>query len=175
MCLFDFHGGPHIRAAALNLAVVFVTGEVHAEDASLGSWNHDVKLDYDSVFAQLDALGISSHLPTRLHHSCEAIHVVVAPLDDADLGHLSYPYWVPVLVVLPPNNVKPNQVGDIVGQQHDKYGHPVLRGMMTDVSVIQNGNYNMYSLTRMMNNGWKMTGDAESIQLSKLQSSSAAR
>ena len=38
---------------------------------------------------------------------------------------------------------------------------------MTEVSVIKGGNYNMYSLTRMMKTGWKMTGDAESIQLSK--------
>ena len=38
---------------------------------------------------------------------------------------------------------------------------------MTEVSVIKGGNYNMYSITRMMKTGWKMTGDAESIQLSK--------
>ena len=46
--------------------------------------------------------------------------------------------------------VKPKQVGDIIGTQYDKYGNQSLKGKMTEVSVIPGGNYNMYSLTRMM-------------------------
>ena len=49
----------------------------------------------------------------------------------------------------------------------DKFGHELFDVTLEDVSEIKNSNYNLFSLTRLMQNGWKMSGDETAITMKK--------
>jgi hypothetical protein len=58
--------------------------------------------------------------------------------------------------------------GDIPCELCDKRGNVVMTSRMTDVALIKNTPFNLFSLTKMMKQGWTLSGDKTSgITLSK--------
>ena len=56
---------------------------------------------------------------------------------------------------------------DIPTMVCDKFGNEKTGILMTGVSHMKNGNFNLFSVTRAMMSGWKLTGDEESIRIQK--------
>jgi Reverse transcriptase (RNA-dependent DNA polymerase) len=57
--------------------------------------------------------------------------------------------------------------GDIPCQICDKSGKVMSSGIITDVALTENCPFNLFSLTKMMNKGWKLSGDSNGIKLNK--------
>jgi hypothetical protein len=51
------------------------------------------------------------------------------------------------------------KTGDIPCEICDKYGKTLTTGLITDVSLTKNSPFNLFSLTKMMRQGWKLGGD----------------
>jgi hypothetical protein len=60
------------------------------------------------------------------------------------------------------------QAGDIPCEIMDKYGNPLKTCVIKDVALTKSSSFNMFSLTKMMKQGWTLGGDQETgITLSK--------
>ena len=57
--------------------------------------------------------------------------------------------------------------GDIQGTVCDKSGNKVSKTKLTDVSICPQSAYNLFSLTRMVEQGWIMSGDKNGISIKK--------
>jgi hypothetical protein len=63
---------------------------------------------------------------------------------------------------------KAQVIGDLPGVICDKYGNIKSKTVLQDVVYIPTGGYNWFSLTKLMNSGWDLSGDNETgIMLSK--------
>ena len=62
---------------------------------------------------------------------------------------------------------KAESSGNLVGTLCNKQGQMLNRVKFTDVSYVPNGEFNLFSLTKMMNEGWKLAGDKTAITLHK--------
>jgi hypothetical protein len=60
---------------------------------------------------------------------------------------------------------KASQVGDIHGIICDKYGNEKNKVKIEDVSIVPTSGYNLFSITKLMKNGWKLSGTKEEIKL----------
>lgn len=49
--------------------------------------------------------------------------------------------------------------GDVTGTVCDKSGNTIQKTALKDVSLCPGGAYNLFSLTKMIELGWKLTGD----------------
>ena len=58
-------------------------------------------------------------------------------------------------------------IADIPGTICDQHGREHGHGTLRDVILLENGKYNLFSLTKMMLEGWTLGGDKEAIWLSK--------
>jgi hypothetical protein len=60
------------------------------------------------------------------------------------------------------------ETGDIPCELCDRHGNLVRSGKITEVALIKNCPFNLFSVTIMMKEGWKLSGDSEvGITLSK--------
>jgi len=59
------------------------------------------------------------------------------------------------------------KIADLGGVMCDKHGTEKGYAVMKDVTLLPNGKYNLFSLTKMMKNGWKLGGDEKLIYLQK--------
>ena len=59
------------------------------------------------------------------------------------------------------------KIGDIPVVPCDKHGNESDRTMMTDVAVVPECGYNLFSITKLLKLGWKLEGSDEKIILSK--------
>jgi hypothetical protein len=62
---------------------------------------------------------------------------------------------------------KTNQVVDLSGWKCDKSGNKECKILMSDVKVVPDNKFNLFSITKRLNSGWKLGGDTNSIWLSK--------
>jgi hypothetical protein len=62
---------------------------------------------------------------------------------------------------------KASQVADLVGWKCDKSGNKEYKIQMTDVKIVPDNKFNLFSITKRLNSGWKLGGDDKSIWLSK--------
>jgi hypothetical protein len=58
-------------------------------------------------------------------------------------------------------------IADIPGQVCDKNGSQLNRTTMKDVALVPNGGFNLFSITKMMSKGWKLTGEKHKLMLKK--------
>ena len=65
--------------------------------------------------------------------------------------------------------VAPKSAVDIPSLACDRYGNQQFEVTMTGVSLIPKGNFNIFSITRLLLAGWKIGGDANSIWVKKVQ------
>ena len=61
---------------------------------------------------------------------------------------------------------KSQKVGSLKGTFCDKHGVPYLEGKMEGAAHIK-GPYNLYSITKALSNGWKLTGNQDMMKLTK--------
>ena len=61
-----------------------------------------------------------------------------------------------------------SKIGTIKGSICDKEGHVVYEtSTLRDTVYVKNGTYNLFSLTKMVKEGWKLYGDVDKIELKK--------
>ena len=65
------------------------------------------------------------------------------------------------------NSVLPKCELDIPCVHFDKDGASVGEVIITDVSHLPEGNFNLFSVTRLQKKGWTFTGNADFIKLQK--------
>jgi len=65
------------------------------------------------------------------------------------------------------NSVLPKCELDIPCVHFDKDGAQVGEVIITDVSHLPEGNFNLFSVTRLQKKGWTLTGNADYIKLPK--------
>jgi hypothetical protein len=58
-------------------------------------------------------------------------------------------------------------IGDISGRACDKNGNVLNDAKITDVTHLPEGKYNLFSITKLQNEGWILNGDASAIWLTK--------
>ena len=58
-------------------------------------------------------------------------------------------------------------IGDLPGVICDKYDNELANAKMTNVTVMPNGGFNLFSVTKMQKDGWLLHGDSTCIELSK--------
>ena len=63
--------------------------------------------------------------------------------------------------------VKTIEIGEIRGTICDKHGNKLNRVRMTEVQYLPKMKYNLFSLTKRMNGGWKLISESEKIRLKK--------
>ena len=63
----------------------------------------------------------------------------------------------------------PDQVGEIIGALMDKEGKMQFHLFPTvkEVHVVPQGVFNLWSVTKSLSEGWSVTGDSESIELTR--------
>jgi hypothetical protein len=59
------------------------------------------------------------------------------------------------------------QIADIPGQACNKNGTQVNRAIMKDVAPVPNGKFNLFSVTKMMSKGWKLSGEKDKLTVTK--------
>jgi hypothetical protein len=59
------------------------------------------------------------------------------------------------------------KMSDLKGTICDKHGREVSTATMTEVTYLKNGHFNLFSIPRMLKQGWKLGGDDEKIWLHK--------
>jgi len=62
---------------------------------------------------------------------------------------------------------KVKSVGSLIGTVCNKHGQMLNQVKFTDVSYMPQGEFNLFSITKMMNEGWKLAGDKQKIVLRK--------
>ncbi len=65
------------------------------------------------------------------------------------------------------DSVLPKCELDIPHVHFDKDGAQVGEVIITDVSHLPEGNFNLFSVTRLQKKGWTLTGNADYIKLQK--------
>ncbi len=65
------------------------------------------------------------------------------------------------------SNEQAGCIGDIKGVVCDKNGNQLKETVMCEVTHLSTGKFNLFSLSRMIKLGWKMTGDKYAIVLMK--------
>jgi len=63
--------------------------------------------------------------------------------------------------------IHPKKIGDIAVTIHNKNGNEISDAKMTDVAYIPEANFNLFSITRRLRQGFKLGGDKNSIWLEK--------
>ena len=58
-------------------------------------------------------------------------------------------------------------IGDLRGVMCDTHGNELMEATMTDVTVLPNGGFNLFSVTKLQKAGWLLRGDDKSIELTK--------
>jgi hypothetical protein len=58
-------------------------------------------------------------------------------------------------------------IGSIDGKLCNKNGNTLNDAKISDVAHLPKGKYNLFSITKLQNNGWKLGGDADAIWLTK--------
>ena len=64
-------------------------------------------------------------------------------------------------------SVKPSKSGEIPVAVHNKNGEEMYNARMSDVAYIPDANFNLFSITRRLKQGFKLGGDVNSIWLEK--------
>gem|GEM_PF-6951265 len=64
-------------------------------------------------------------------------------------------------------SVHPKKVGDIAVTVHNKNGNEMFNAKMTDVAYIPEANFNLFSITRRLRQGFQLGGDKNCIWLEK--------
>ena len=59
------------------------------------------------------------------------------------------------------------EIADIPGMVCDKNGNKLHRTILKDVAIVPNSGYNLFSLTKMMSDGWILIGEKNSLKLKK--------
>ena len=62
---------------------------------------------------------------------------------------------------------KTTKIGDIDGNVCDQSGNEKLRVKMKDVAIVPSSGFNLFSITKMMLAGWKLSGEREKLVLTK--------
>ena len=60
-----------------------------------------------------------------------------------------------------------NKIADIKGIMCNKYGVEMGQATLTEVTILPTGKFNLFSLTKLMNHGWILGGDDETMWLTK--------
>ena len=60
-----------------------------------------------------------------------------------------------------------SMVGDLPGMLCDKHGNQIGRGVLQQVKIIQNGQFNLFSISKMMKQGWELSGSQKEMVISK--------
>ena len=63
--------------------------------------------------------------------------------------------------------VKAVKAGNLPGMMCDRNGNTIAKQVMTNVSFMLNGKYNLFSVTKLQQNGWALRGDEEKMELTK--------
>ena len=58
-------------------------------------------------------------------------------------------------------NVK--KMANIRGMVCDKGRNELFRAILSDVAICPNAKYNLFSVTKMLRNGWRLSGDKNAI------------
>jgi len=64
-------------------------------------------------------------------------------------------------------SIHPKKIGDITVTVHNKNGNETFDAKMTDVAYIPEANFNLFSITRRLRQGFKLGGHNNSIWLEK--------
>jgi hypothetical protein len=64
-------------------------------------------------------------------------------------------------------NVKASKVANVCGMMCDKCGNELHEATLQDVTHLPDGKFNLFSLSKLLKQGWKLTGDKMSIKLAK--------
>ena len=64
-------------------------------------------------------------------------------------------------------SIQPMKIGDIAVTVHNKNGNEMFDAKMTDVAHTPEANFNLFSITRRLRQGFKLGGDMNSIWLEK--------
>jgi len=64
-------------------------------------------------------------------------------------------------------NEKAVRIGDVPGIVCNKHGNQVGRAVIRDVTVLPSGAFDLFSLTKMISEGWKLGGTDKAIWLTK--------
>jgi hypothetical protein len=64
-------------------------------------------------------------------------------------------------------NVKASKVANVCSMMCDKCGKEFNEATMQDVTHLLDGNFNLFSLSKLLKEGWKLAGDKMSIKLTK--------
>ena len=62
---------------------------------------------------------------------------------------------------------QPKDVGQLAGMVCNKFGNQLNRVTIHDVAVIPSAGYNLFSISKMLKQGWKLTGDEELLVITK--------
>lgn len=62
---------------------------------------------------------------------------------------------------------QPKDVGQLAGMVCNKFGNQLNRVTIQDVTVISSAGYNLFSISKMLKQGWKLTGDEELLEITK--------
>lgn len=65
------------------------------------------------------------------------------------------------------DQVKAMNIGDISGMICDKHGEEKNTAVISDVTLLSNGAFNLFSVTKMIKNGWSITGNEQALVLKK--------
>jgi len=60
-----------------------------------------------------------------------------------------------------------NKIADIKSMMCNKYRVERGQATLTEVTILPTGKFNLFSLTKLMNNGWILGGDHETMWLTK--------
>jgi hypothetical protein len=65
------------------------------------------------------------------------------------------------------DNEKAQKITSIIGIHCDKHGNELRTSELSDVTHLPNGKFNLFSITKMQMNGWKLHRDSKQICLTK--------
>jgi len=65
------------------------------------------------------------------------------------------------------NNVSRNTVGDLKGIIYNKQGKELYDATIKELVYVSGSSFNLFSLSKRLENGWKLGGDAKAIWLEK--------
>ena len=60
-----------------------------------------------------------------------------------------------------------SMVGDLPGMLCDKHGNQIGRGVLQQVKIIQNGQFNLFLISKMMKQGWELSGSQKEMVILK--------
>ena len=58
-------------------------------------------------------------------------------------------------------------IGDLPGTVCDKFGNEQMTATIKDITILPNGEFNLFSVTKLQKDGWLLRGDSTCIELTK--------